>query len=552
MAEHIPAWKKLGLKLKFAKDTPELPLTRIAENGTALDSNVKKRKHLLSTEPLNSGTVASQLSKKQKKFKTTKTSSPSPILTSTLPSVETEPIEDIPHDPTVEFATPPGLGKRKSVSFTPETKTTDGEGTKKLYTAWLAQQSTDFDPATAAEALRLVTSPSFSEHTATIELKQRKVANKPDIASELKAASAPHSEPSPHILATLQYLKDFHTAKDTWKFSKGKQNQVLKYALDTFKIPPEYDPALYAYMSSLQSPAARKRVRDEALAIREDDSDIESGRDMSSEGDTDAEDGKENNPLDDEEGDEAIDDSREDMVDQEASKIKSTGKAAAKAQRAATKAARRQVENTRRRCYRQALRRYKKLLKANEFEREEREKIEDPEWRIRLLKRKRAELLLWSVGAADAADEAREIDQTVQLGVAGGMFVRPGTVETGVVEGAGGETAAKRQKLDDGAVRVAGKRKRKRKRRTGVPDDDSSSTESSSSSDSALSDTSEEGKTHTSSSEDESSDVTSSIASGSTGRVSSSSSEGRSRNGSQSSGKGSSNNGTSSANDATD
>ena len=512
MAERIPAWKKLGLKLKFAKNTSELPLAHITSNGVTPCSDVKKRKHLQLTQDFDTGTVASQLSKKQGKVKVTKRSSPPVAVTSTLSSVEVEPIQGIQRDHMVDLATPPSLRKRKSVSFTPETKTTDGEGSKKLYDAWLAQQSTDFDPKTAPEALRHVTSPSINEPTASIELKHKKASYKADIAPRSKSASAPKSETLPHILATLQYLKDFHKAKQTWKFNKSKQNQVLKYALNTIKIPPEYDSALYAYMSSLQSPAARKRVRDEALTVRKEDADIESGNDMTSEGGTDAEDSKESNPKVSEKSDEEGDDN---AADEQAAKTTSTGKATTKAKRAAAKAARHAVENPRRENYRRALRRYKRQLKTKEFEREEQEKADDAEWRTRLLKRKRAELLLWAVGdAGGAADEPREIDQTVQLTTTGELYVRPGTVETGVLDGAEGESAAKRQKLNSGAVGVAGKRKRKRKRRTGVPDDDSSSTESSSDSDSVLtsSDPSEESKTETSSSGLESSELTSTDA----------------------------------------
>jgi hypothetical protein len=161
--------------------------------------------------------------------------------------------------------------------------------------------------------------------------------------------------------------------------------------------------------------------------------------------------------------------------------------AQSKAAKKASKAARRQDEPILRKYYRSALRKYKRELKQNILDREERKKIQDPAWRMRLLKRKRAELIMWTIDKDEFAEDGlyRRLPE-------GGMteVLKPGEVVYEEPEKSVVETPVQAGKGGLGAKNgVGGKQKRRRirKRRTGLPDDDSSSEESSSDSDSVIS-----------------------------------------------------------------
>ncbi|MCJ1382753.1 hypothetical protein MMC17_005866 [Xylographa soralifera] len=453
---HVPAWKKLGLKLKYANDTRDIPVTSIdigigiAVNGV----NGKKRKTSPHNEEKNSVVAVSRSAKKAKTSRQLPDDSATPIPRSTVPLVSPAITQESDAFP----VSSPSPTKRKSVSFTPETKTVDGEGTKKLYSAWLAQQADDFDPTTAAQALRHVTPPQItpattSETTFTsISAKTKKPkTSKP--AQSSKTAAKDESSTTP-ILPTLQYLQSYHVSRSSWKFNKSKQNQILKHAFNTSKIPPDYDESLKAYITGLESSSAKKRLRDEAMDIRKEDKDVDQDATAST--------------------DEASTSPVPTPMDPNAEK----------AARHAAKAAKRAAEPIQKQHYRYALHRFKQQLRGLEFEREEREKLLDPAWRLRLLKRKRAELVLWSVGNEEEAMAATVAQMAGERPGEGGIMalLRPGIVFTGVLEDSVGDEAngAKKQKVE-GPV----KRKRKRKRRTRIPDDDSSSEESSSSSDSS-------------------------------------------------------------------
>lgn len=487
--QHIPTWKKLGLKLKLASDTPDLPLSHVDTNGSQNGLSAKKRKVSLSAEVGDSTTAIAPQAKKPKKqlnsAKSSQTSAaltaspPDSTLTPTLASVELAASEALPQDRTRVSISSPTLKKRKSVSFTPETKTQDGDSTKQLYAAWLTQQDDDFDLTTAAQALRHVSPPKINPSTlpSTTTSPKATQAKKPKLSKKRRSKTAGDASTLTPVTATLLYLQSYHTSRPTWKFNKSKQNQVLKYAFDTFKIPPSYDPALNAYMDGLEKTSnARKRLREEALAIRSADEEIEAetSDDVVTESTSDDESEDSNSDSDsnpDSDGDGEVDNEEDAEMVLEAA-------AAAKAAAKTAKATRRMSESERKKLYRRALRKYQIQLKEKLLLKEERDKLHDPSWRDRLLKRKRAELVLWSIGEDDYGPHG--MYQKMPPGATVDSLFQPGTVElvdraTGFVTRVDGR--AEMSKM----VNVEGKRKRKRKRRTGVPDDDSSSEESSSS-----------------------------------------------------------------------
>ena len=558
MQEHVPAWKKLGLKLKFAKEEPENtqpransainrkkrkvpaedeaivaspPVERSAKkikklkskaeetgeavngNGTSYDdeneenlrdkinkaeSSIKRSAEAVNRNPNSSGepTNVERSSRKAKKSKV-KTNASTVSISSKLTGSdgpETSP-------PPASKTTPTSKGK--SVSFTPDTKTTDGDSVKGLYKTWIAKQiATDpsFNPSTVSPALRSIIpstvaprdSPSPITTTSTSKSESTTKDNKtPTKRKKTRLPKTSSGSGPSRFNPVLTYLTTHHTSPQTWKFSKPHQNQILKHLFSLKHIPRSYDPALLPYIRGLKGTSARSRIRKEALAVREED--------------------------------------KKWLASEAAGTEKMENETAA------------QCNVRRRRDYEAAVARIKQALEDQEDKREALESEllgENEEWEERCQKRRRAELVLWSVGeeedevaeshtpvgsngrhmesgmaqparAARAVEPAPRVGRGVGMGMggvevidAGGIargsrgkkvvFAEDGpaqAIRTNGFNGANGVAQAKRgpeiksSEADNGAVNgIKPKRKRKRKRRTGVPDDDDDSTSSSSSS----------------------------------------------------------------------
>ena len=475
--KHIPAWKKIGLKLKYAKE--ELGEDSVSK---VIVAGGKKRKATTEGGFAIDVVTTDSPTKESKKSRST-TGEASAIA-----------------DGNVAIATPPRVAnsttsiverrtvkRRKSVAFTPETKTQDGESTQQLFQTWHADwvaEDPSFDPSTISPALKVITarpatlstspqkfarsSPPPSQSISAPKEKKPKKPKKKKIKARASLSSQPANNEAEH--PALQYLTTYHTSHETWKFSKPHQNHLLRHLFSLTHIPSLYDPALLAYLRGLEGASARSRIRQQALAIRTEDAEWLASE--PTEADT-----MENETVE-------------------------------------------QCVERRRRDYEAAVARVKERLKVQEDEREEREwETLDgrDEWEWKLKKRRRAEVVLWGVGEEeDVVQEVATppqrsiINHVVDLGgsrqgVPRGRGTGMGGVEE--ISGSGiarGSLAKKIVFGDDGAAQTnspqkvngiqkmsgksgAGegqvKRKRKRKRRTtGVPDDDSSSDSSSSAS----------------------------------------------------------------------
>ncbi|KAL5376012.1 hypothetical protein DPSP01_010744 [Paraphaeosphaeria sporulosa] len=60
----------------------------------------------------------------------------------------------------------------------------------------------------------------------------------------------------------LNYLAQYYQDRGNWKFNKATQNDVLDNSLNIFRIPEEYSDALFEYVSSLQGAGAIERLRE--------------------------------------------------------------------------------------------------------------------------------------------------------------------------------------------------------------------------------------------------------------------------------------------------
>ena len=477
-APHIPAWKRLGLKLKFAKEEPDNAIE--ARNGHLEKANSHKRKAAKASTDTTVEVIATEPPmKKAKKTKVKKDGVGGTSEHEISPVIQ---LENASSKPDLSLKIP--KASRKSVSFTPETKTEDGEGVKQLYRTWVEKQTRldpSFDLSTAHQALRPISPPSAGTAESAANLKESSDAPpkqaKKAKRKKTKSTSKPsHSAIPPLAHPALEYLTTHHTAPQNWKFSKPHQNYLLKHLFSLTHIPASHDSALLSYLHGLQG-SARSRTRQQALAVRSEDDEW-----LPSE------------PAENE------------KMDQETH-------AECKARR--------------KRDYDAAVARMKQQLRDKEDEREDKEwelSGDREDWERHVRKRKRAEQILWNIG---------EVEETVQKPVtvvkqpplsANGKHGRhePVTIQSrgmgrverisagGIAQGSAGKktvfgegdvNSEKRrlgQNESNGHAKgpstynVNGsnlrKRKRRTKERTDVPDDESSSESSSSSSESETED----------------------------------------------------------------
>ena len=229
-APRLPAWKRLGLKLKSAPETPteQVQSPKRKQSPIEIVENVKRAK-----------------------------------LESQTPST-TAPIPDTPR-----------LARKKSVSFAPETKIVDGESNKQLFEGWAAQQK-EQDPAfeikstELTSALRTVEAPPIQEQVdPTLDEKERRVKRikKEKCAKASKVEKKNSSTTTTASRPFLKYLHQYHDSRDSWKFNKNHQNQLLKHAFEVAIVPSDHSILLYEYVRGLQG-GVRTRLRDTALAIK--------------------------------------------------------------------------------------------------------------------------------------------------------------------------------------------------------------------------------------------------------------------------------------------
>ncbi|KFY37295.1 hypothetical protein V495_07257 [Pseudogymnoascus sp. VKM F-4514 (FW-929)] len=246
----IPAWKRLGLKLKSEGDAPSPVAAAAPTEYVAAEQPKRKR----ASDEVES-TPIKKSKKSLKKADSTISSTPTAV----------------PDD---------GLGRRKSVAFTPETKTEDGDSIKQLFSSWVAEQK-KLDPSFASKndqpSLQTPAPTTVDEKVdTTLPEPERRVkrvkSTKPDEKTKAKKKSkVVKSKP---IDPALTYLTQFHSDKANWKFNKINQISVLKNAFDIDLIPTEYNQPLYEYIAGLKG-VARVHLRDRALALR--DQDVEEG-----------------------------------------------------------------------------------------------------------------------------------------------------------------------------------------------------------------------------------------------------------------------------------
>ncbi|KAK4138959.1 hypothetical protein BT67DRAFT_438255 [Trichocladium antarcticum] len=100
--------------------------------------------------------------------------------------------------------------------------------------------------------------------THTIEPKKKKEKKK----KVKKTSDAP--KPDTDLEPSLIYLRQWHTARESWKFNKNHQTLLIKYFFDGDRVPSSDTAIFYKYIQDLKG-FVRTRLRETAAEIKKKD-----------------------------------------------------------------------------------------------------------------------------------------------------------------------------------------------------------------------------------------------------------------------------------------
>ncbi|KAK6433671.1 hypothetical protein LTR95_010150 [Oleoguttula sp. CCFEE 5521] len=252
MVPHVPAWKRLGLKLKYAKDTAEIAATpSLADTSTPTtaepeDPPIKLPKRSRTDEHTNAGPEAKKQKASSAHLSEPVTPAPNGSELAITPTAAPQPTSK--------------LTRKKSVTFTPETKLEDGDRIAEIFEAWDKGElvGADVEPLPREEVTPTITTADEAEE-----------ASPPPLPAKEKKSKPKHGKKSDssETVAYLQYLDQFILDKPHWKFNKAKQNDLLRNAFNIYRIPSSYTAWLLDYISGLSGAAARQRLREGAQEV---------------------------------------------------------------------------------------------------------------------------------------------------------------------------------------------------------------------------------------------------------------------------------------------
>lgn len=272
MSQHVPAWKKIGLKLKYAKETADdAPVSTLSETNGSSHAGAKR-----SREEDAELDNASKRNKQSTRELRTESPAPRSILSGSQSPTKTP-------------------ANKKAVKFSAETKAEDGETGQNYFKAWAAgQPHTPPKPSTeiivpetpesaekpspanpqespaeskkaskrekkAAQAAAQTQHQDVENMPSLQERKESKAAKKA-AKQERKAQTQVQQSAQAPGSAYVDYLHQFHHDKDNWKFNKSKENHLLKSVWSMYRVPASYTDALISYIAGLQGAGARTRL----------------------------------------------------------------------------------------------------------------------------------------------------------------------------------------------------------------------------------------------------------------------------------------------------
>ncbi|KAL5121556.1 hypothetical protein ACEQ8H_000628 [Pleosporales sp. CAS-2024a] len=188
---------------------------------------------------------------------------------------------------------PSAIDRRKSVTFTPDTKKLDGSSGQDLFKHWVSEQKgvhLNFDYVDPGDPVPAAVVEEAKDSTGK---DQRIRKEKPKSSAADTAASASHraaaaateleapgSGPATTAVSRkgkkkdpalyTSYLDQYHSDRGNWKFSKAKQNDVVDNALNIFRIPQKHSEALLEYVQGLKGAGVVERLKGRCTsALRE-------------------------------------------------------------------------------------------------------------------------------------------------------------------------------------------------------------------------------------------------------------------------------------------
>ncbi|KXT14831.1 hypothetical protein AC579_4071 [Pseudocercospora musae] len=286
-APRVPAWKRIGLKLKYAKDAPDQESQDTRTSKTADAINVKpepvktRNKRFFSEDapetPAKRQKPAYARSDPNEAFHrnrahiahsdgSERSSFPAPTGVLKAPNQTPKRIvfgdDDSPETVQPQQAQPASL--RKSVSFTPDTKAQDGYSASNFFKAWAADKNAA-DSSASDQPEAQSSSPSAEPKKDKNKKKQKKSKqpNSTQLAAEdakLQEGVETASKPVPEY---VEYLLQYEHDKANWKFNKNKQNDLFRNIFNIYRIPSEHTPAVVQYIKGLKG-QARQRIAEQA------------------------------------------------------------------------------------------------------------------------------------------------------------------------------------------------------------------------------------------------------------------------------------------------
>ena len=166
------------------------------------------------------------------------------------------------------------MTRRKSVTFTPETKQEDG-----FSAVALSQQSNSEQESSIANLSTIQQTQSLSKRD------KKRVRTKGDQPAS-HVNGLPESARQEEVPEYVKYLEHHNKDRALWKFNKKKQTGLLANLFNVYRVPVEHNQAILQYLAGLQGGKARERVVESATAvlkaIAEKDSQFDSTVEMES------------------------------------------------------------------------------------------------------------------------------------------------------------------------------------------------------------------------------------------------------------------------------
>lgn len=277
---HVPAWKRLGLKLKYVSED-------VGENATAT-ATATTAAAAAAAVPADSieetkGTDADKKKDKKKRKKNESEDGDGSHAAAATGTEETGNNKKRRLENGVAAGVSPGEGKhdqkqklqednaaatpqRKSVSFTPDTKDGEGDGKTQTQSGDKEQQNGDEEEMDEEERKK----EEIRQKKREKKRKKRQEAKARQQAAQSNNSNAATSVDDSPILS---YLTHFYEDRSSWKFQKNRESHLLKHALSLERVPKRFNTPLLVYLQGLRSEGARQRLREAAEEVISTDGD---------------------------------------------------------------------------------------------------------------------------------------------------------------------------------------------------------------------------------------------------------------------------------------